>query len=174
VYRAPQRYAIPAARIAVGLVQHASRPLRAWEQLSEEARAATTRTRSRCRAGLAGLAAWLAGLAAWLAGLAAIGLDRPDDPRFLVYSSVWPDHGNDGEVFVECEMPGAGNDPLLLFRRILQFSSGIARRLECSHCILKSGIDKPEEFFLALRCTLDLVGNADLCPQTPRHGTSQA
>jgi hypothetical protein len=81
VYRAPQRYAIPAARIAVGLVQHASRPLRAWEQLSEEARAATTRTRSRCRAGLAGLAAWLAGLAAWLAGLAAIGLDRPDDPR---------------------------------------------------------------------------------------------
>ena len=161
------RGAIPAARIAVGLVQHASRPLRAWERLSEEARAATTRTRSRCRAGLAGLAAWLA-------GLAAIGLGRPDDPRFLVYSSVWPDHGNDGEVFVECEMPGAGNDPLLLFRRILQFSSGIARRLECSHCILKSGIDKPEEFFLALRCTLDLVGNADLCPQTPRHGTSQA
>ena len=81
MYRAPQRYAIPAARIAVGLVQHASRPLRAWEQLSEEARAATTRTRSRCRAGLAGLAAWLAGLAAWLASLAAIGLDRPDDPR---------------------------------------------------------------------------------------------
>jgi hypothetical protein len=71
-------------------------------------------------------------------------------------------------------MPDAGDDPLLLFRQFLQLSSGVTRRLECSYCILISGIYKPEEFFLAFRCTLDLIGNTSLSHQTREYSDSNS
>ena len=43
----------------------------------------------------------------WDSDQAAIGLGRPDDPRFLVYLSAQPDGC---EIYVECEVPASDDN----------------------------------------------------------------